>query len=620
MSLNRTLIILLCLVIMPVYCQKKPPNLPIRLESYFTEIKRLVDNQTFPSLESLLEKRKRSNGEERVDASLELYIHYIFKSTEIAKKYNDEAYELAATIGYDKGYLRSSLNQAFIFFVQGEFDSALDIIDYVETSDKCEFFSNIEADSETLKSYIFTERGEYDLAYETALNLLEKGESLKNHYCLMRAYSAISHFYLRLGEYDKALENCLKGLDYILELKEVRFIFAKIDEIARMTHKLEGGKKALEIYDFYLELEKSVESPGSYIQSVVYMNIASIYIEESEFEKAEDFLYKALDLIDSNNYRFRKPRVHVLIADLHLKQGDSISAEKDYYEAYNAAKSIKAFDVIKEVSRSLSSLNGAMGNTKEAAFFSNLYISVSDSLFSTESEQRLKILEARRRISEISKQKEILELKSESQEERYRFMTIIFILTLALGSIATYSYFRVSKKNKLLYSRTKELAVEKLNQKKMVAMEKVKNPSGQIVKASSGGGYMDEDIKEIILTKLNRLEEEAFFLNSKCSLRSLSEILQTNQKYLSQVINHEKKSNFNNYINELRINYLLNRLLEDKEYRNSKLSYIATTSGFNNLNTFYSAFKKRLGILPSYFIEKLNEEDESFIWRPKSNP
>ena len=155
MSLNRTLIILLCLVIMPVYCQKKPPNLPIRLESYFTEIKRLVDNQTFPSLESLLEKRKRSNGEERVDASLELYIHYIFKSTEIAKKYNDEAYELAATIGYDKGYLRSSLNQAFISFVQGEFDSALDIIDYVETSDKCEFFSNIEADSETLKSYIF---------------------------------------------------------------------------------------------------------------------------------------------------------------------------------------------------------------------------------------------------------------------------------------------------------------------------------------------------------------------------------------------------------------------------------------------------------------------------------
>lgn len=105
------------------------------------------------------------------------------------------------------------------------------------------------------------------------------------------------------------------------------------------------------------------------------------------------------------------------------------------------------------------------------------------------------------------------------------------------------------------------------------------------------------------------MEEETFFLDPKCNLRSLADLLQTNQKYLSQVINHEKKSNFNNYINGLRINHLLNRLLEDKEYRKNKLSYIATSSGFNNLNTFYSAFKKRLGILPSYFIEKLNKEE-----------
>ncbi|MEC7263163.1 MAG: helix-turn-helix domain-containing protein [Bacteroidota bacterium] len=610
------MIIILLLTFAQVVGQERAPTPPIEMEPYFKAIKKLVDDKSFPRLESLLANWEHAQGKERVDACFELFVHYIFKSTEIAKKYNDEAFSLSMELGYDRGYLRASLNQAYIFFVQGEFDKATDIVDRVETNDKCQYFAKIEADAETLKSYIFTERGEYDLAYETALNLLEKGESLKNPYCMMRAYSAISHFYLRLGEYDKALENCLKGLDFILKLKEVRFIFPKIDEMARMTHKLEGSKKALAIYDFYLELEKSIQSPGSYIQSVVYMNIASIYIEESDFVNANDFLWRALNLIETNNYRFRKPRVHLLIADMYLKQGDSLKAKEDYYKAYNAAKEIDAFDVIKEVSKSLSSLNRAMGNKREAEFFSDLYLRVGDSLFSIESEQKLKILEAKRRISEISRQKEILEIKTESQEERYRFMTIIFVLTLALGIIATYSYFRVKKKNKLLYFRTKELAEEKLNQKKLVAMEKVKNPSGQIVKASSGKNYMDEDIKEIILTKLNRLEEEDFFLDPKCSLRSLSNTLQTNQKYLSQVINHEKKSNFNNYINELRINHLLNRLLEDKEYRNSKLTYIATTSGFNNLNTFYSAFKKRLGILPSYFIEKLNEEDESINWRP----
>jgi Response regulator containing CheY-like receiver domain and AraC-type DNA-binding domain len=618
MSLKNILVILLFWAMAPAYSQQEPPKRPpLQLDSYFRGIERLVDEQRLPSLEALLEQKSHAEGKERVDICLELFTRYIFKSTEKAKKYNDEAHQLASNMGYDGALLRTNLNQAFIFFIQGEFDSAIDLIDRVETNDKCQFYTEIEADGETLKSYIFTERGEYDLAYETALNLLEKGEATKNQYCMMRAYSAISHFYLRLGEYDKALENCLKGLDFILELKEVRYVFPKIDEMARMTHKLRGSKEALKIYDFYLELEQSFGSPGSYIQSVVYMNIATIYIEESEFKQAEDFLLRAQNIIDSNNYRFRKPRIHLLTADLHLKKGDSISAKRDYELAYESAKGINAFDVIKEVSKSLGSINRALGKKREAAFFSDLYLRVSDSLFSIESEQRVKILEAKRRISEISKQKEILEIKAEVQDERYRFMTIIFVLTLALGSIATFSYFRVSKKNKLLFARTKELAVEKLNQKKLVAMDKVRNPSGQVVKESSRSNYMDEDVKEIILTKLNRLEDETFFLDPKCSLRSLANTLQTNQKYLSQVINHEKKSNFNNYINELRINHLLNRLLEDKEYRNSKLTYIATTSGFNNLNTFYSAFKKRLGILPSYFIEKLNEEDESIIWRSK---
>ncbi|WP_375325126.1 helix-turn-helix domain-containing protein [Flagellimonas sp. GZD32] len=606
MLIKQTWIILVFLSIVTVYGHERTSD---SLQPYLDGIKELVENQKFPTLDDLLEQWENSIGEKRVDACFELYTYYIFKSTELAEKYNDEAYDLSQNINYEKGYFRSTLNQAFVFFVQGDFDDAMELIHQLESTKEFHDYNEVKADCETLKSYIYTERGEYDLAYETALNLLEEGDDAQDSYTRMRAYSAISHFYLRLGEYEKALDNCLHGVDYILELKEGRFIFPKLDEIARMTHKLEGGKAALDIYDFYLELEKSIEAPGDYIQSVVYMNIAAIYIEESEFQKAQNFLNRALSLIETNNYKFRKPRAYVLMALLHVKEGDSISAQKVYTSAYQAAKEIKAFDVIKEVSKELSQLNKAMGYSDEAEYFANLYLSVSDSLFSVESEQRLRILEARRRISEISRQKEILEIESKSQEERYRLMLIILIITLVSGFFATLSYFKVKRKNKLLFYRTKELAVEKLNQNKKVVLGEGNDAKDQVNNLNSNKNYLDKDVKEIILTKLNRLEEEAFFLNSKCSLHSLAEVLQTNQKYLSQVINHEKNANFSNYINDLRINYLLNRLMEDKEYRNNKLAYIATTSGFNNLNTFYSAFKKRLGILPSYFIEKLNEDE-----------
>lgn len=121
---------------------------------------------------------------------------------------------------------------------------------------------------------------------------------------------------------------------------------------------------------------------------------------------------------------------------------------------------------------------------------------------------------------------------------------------------------------------------------------------------------IDEDIKDIILAKLEKLEEMNFFLNPECTMRMVALQLKTNPKYLSQVINQEKEMNFNNYINELRINFLIKKLLEDKDFRESKLSYISASIGYNNLNTFNAAFKKRQGILPSYFISEMIQELE----------
>ncbi|MDO1512868.1 helix-turn-helix domain-containing protein [Maribacter confluentis] len=585
------------------------------INQYLHKIEELIDLQNSKgqeklSIQTLINNRLTSSGEKRITACFKLYTYYIYKSTEKAKQFNDEAYELSKNINFESGILKATSNQAYINFIQGEFDTTEKLISKIESQNQLKNFIEILADYESLKSYVFTERGNYDMALENALKLLEIGENSNNAYVLMKAYSAISHVYLRLGNYEKSLKNCLLSLDYVLELEKIQYLFPKIDEIARMTHKINGSLKASEIYDFYLRMEKKTPGPGGYIQSVVYMNIADILMEENKFSKAELFLNKALELISFNNYRFRKPRVFVLKAELDMKMQDTITAISNFRKGFRAAKEIDAYDVIKSASKSLSSLLKATEDTIQASYFSNIYTTVSDSLFSIELEQRIKILEATRKINEISKQKELLVLRSESQEERYKYTILILALTFISGLIATFSYYKIKKKNKFLFDRTKELAVEKLNQKKFVIQQNNSNP--KILKNNSKAKecYLDEDVKDIILTKLKRLEDELFFLDPKCRLHDLAEDLQTNQKYLSQVINHEKETNFNNYINGLRITYLLNRFLEDEDFRNSKLSYIAVSSGFNNLNTFHTAFKKHLGILPSSFIKQLNAEEK----------
>lgn len=598
-----------------LYCQTQEDS----INGYLGEINKLVEEydshpEEFLNPDFLVSKVNRTEGAEKINVLLNLFISYIYKSSEKAEKYNEEALKLSEKLGYKEGFLKAQYNNAYLLFVKGNFERSLQLAHRTQKLPDYNTYPEIVADFSTLISDIYTERGEYDLALETGLKLLDKAEVSKNEYLFLRAYAALSHYYLRIENYSEALGYCLKGLHYILKLKETQYIFPKLDEIAGMKAKLNDVKKALEVYDFYHQIAKKIPSPGSYVESAVYTNMADIYMYNGKMEMAKNYLEDAMKMNLDNNYKFRIPRALTLRAKLALLQKDTILAIEKYEESINAAENINAFDVVKSNSLVLITLFKKIGLITKSDEYAKLHSILLDSLFTNEQEQKIKILEAKRRIKEITQKQRILELENSAQKSRYNTMVIVLIFILLLASISSFSYFKVKKKNRLLYKRTMELAeIHLQNNKKIQQHKNVENYSvtqnldeGTKAKINK----IDEDIKDIILAKLEKLEEMNFFLNPECTMRMVALQLKTNPKYLSQVINQEKEMNFNNYINELRINFLIKKLLEDKDFRESKLSYISASIGYNNLNTFNAAFKKRQGILPSYFISEMIQELE----------
>jgi AraC-like DNA-binding protein len=108
-------------------------------------------------------------------------------------------------------------------------------------------------------------------------------------------------------------------------------------------------------------------------------------------------------------------------------------------------------------------------------------------------------------------------------------------------------------------------------------------------------GEMSEKIKEHFL-------KTKPFLQRGYSLRMLSEESQIPLHQLSAFINQHYKMNFNDFINEYRILCCIDKLLKN-EWQRKKLEAIAEESGFNNRNTFTSAFKKATGLNPSEFLK-----------------
>lgn len=85
---------------------------------------------------------------------------------------------------------------------------------------------------------------------------------------------------------------------------------------------------------------------------------------------------------------------------------------------------------------------------------------------------------------------------------------------------------------------------------------------------------------------------------------------QTDSKYLSYVINTSKKKDFSNYINELRINYIIQKLKCISVYRKYKISVLSKDAEFSSQNKFSTVFKKVTTASPFVSIAYLEESDK----------
>lgn len=126
----------------------------------------------------------------------------------------------------------------------------------------------------------------------------------------------------------------------------------------------------------------------------------------------------------------------------------------------------------------------------------------------------------------------------------------------------------------------------------------------------------DKDIKIMALVK-EYIEDGCNYRNPTLNLDSLAVALQINRKYISTAVNRLTRSNFNAYVNELRVKEAV-RLLSGKggpPTRNKRsmpltIDDISERVGFNNRASFYEWFKKYTALTPAQFRHNIPDTDD----------
>ena len=108
------------------------------------------------------------------------------------------------------------------------------------------------------------------------------------------------------------------------------------------------------------------------------------------------------------------------------------------------------------------------------------------------------------------------------------------------------------------------------------------------------------------------METKLLYLNPTLKLDNLANELSVSEKSLSNLLNQHVGKNFNDFVNEYRVQEVKKKLA-DPAFSNFKIAAIAYDCGFNSLATFQRCFKQFSAITPSQYQNNLK------LLNPKAN-
>lgn len=371
--------------------------------------------------------------------------------------------------------------------------------------------------------------------------------------------------------YEMAVKNYEKS---ILSVKEAQRYFDLTGQnnafLSANNHQLLGlnyfhlKKQEQALLHYEKALQELGDMPDNFLKGLVFNGMARVFIEQKDKDKAREFLKNAEKIGAESKYLSLKKEILKTAQLFHLLTADLAQLENNKIQHDSISEKI---------------------NEQSLGFINDSYQNLN---------------------------KKNQEIKAKGVYKNYVIAIILFLMAIGI------SYF-------FIYRQKKENQIKKI--RKILADLKLQTEEDQQEEiGESAGKFLEEKIvhdysstdqqtlmtaetEQRILKKLKQFEQTILFTKSTASLPFLSSYCETNTKYLSYVINTHRGKDFKNYINHLRVMFVIDKLKNDPQYRKYKISTLSEEAGFSTQSKFASAFKKVTEVSPSAFLKHMETLD-----------
>lgn len=443
----------------------------------------------------------------------------------------------------------------------------------------------------SLKGYWHYARGDYKTAFKNyvrADSIAQRKNNIEQQIEVRQSMAALKNLW---GEHKEALDLYKKHLLFIESQDNYndRFSEDHLSTIYNLSLSFQRNNKidSAEIYINKGLLKANELKDSEYINSFIFTSGVNAYLKR-DFLIAREKIELTIDSLGPTS---------AAKGNYYLGKILLINNDEKYINKFIKVDSIFSVtnDEFPELRNTYEILINHSSNKKDLA--NELYyikrLLTADSILDSNREylnnQIIKQYEKPRLINQRKR------IEQQLIKERKSSYLIFASMALTLLILAAILIFQLHKKK-----RYKQRVQELLGDNIKIAREPIKEERNIAQKIEPR-----DDVLIDIIRKLDVFEKEKQFLNLELKSTNVAKFLETNTTYLSKAVNKIKGESFSQYINRIRIEYILEQLKKNKILQKYTISALAEECSFGSTETFTKSFKKYTGVPISYFLKNL---------------
>lgn len=454
----------------------------------------------------------------------------------------------------------------------------------------------------------------YNESMHYALEGIRQAQELGNREARARLFFCMGENNWRLSFKDKAYDYFDRTIELLRGSKEKREMMLLSYYYGAKMGFLMNDSRIEEAQEVGFEREKQIERlkalpqiPEAYVDgqySYLYSKLAYIYCMEKKYGQAEQYYQKYLSKKESHTPDGKMYSVpYLMLSGQYEKVIDNCKGFKELMRTQQDTLNEQYLTVLRhEVKAYL-----GMHKYKEVAEIRETILAITDSINTRDRNNVALELNAMYGVSE--KEEYIAE---QAFQLRIRNITLCFLACVVV--LTLFLVWRLWRFNHIVEYKNRMLAQlinERISNRKddtqlseaygQLAVTSEIEPevisSEELNETDKVSGEEEENKK--IFQELNRIVvQDQLYLSPELSREDLAQIVHLNNARFARMIRECTGTNFNGYINELRITYAIKLM---KKCPNYTIRAIADESGFNSTPILYNLFKKKTGMTPYEF-------------------